>query len=190
MKKILHSAFLSVFLSLNSQAQTIVETEKIGNSELSVTMDKRVSDALNRLESTCKDKPITNNTTPTRNNNVDNNSKITNSTNNTATNKTATTNIKNMSQAEICKQNPRILGYKIQIAVVKSKEQADKIRAEFRKKFPNFKVEIDASMRPNYKILAGSYYTKESAAPDVRRIRREFGSANSIQYRVFCAEAK
>lgn len=185
MKKILFSAFLSFFLSINTQAQIITETEKIGNSELNITMDKRVSDALNRLENSCKGNTTTNNTT------TNNNTTSTyNDSNSTTTNRTATTNTKNMSQAEICKQNPRILGYKIQIAVVKSKEQADKVRAEFRRKFPNIKVEIDASMRPNYKILAGSYYTKESAAPDVRRIRREFGSANSIQYRVFCAEAK
>ena len=97
---------------------------------------------------------------------------------------------KKLSTAEICKQNPRILGYKIQVAVVKSKAEADEIGLEFRKKFPAIKVEIDASLRPNYKVLAGSFFSKESAAPDLKKVRAEFKGATSVQYRVFCEEAK
>lgn len=174
MRKILYSTILGMVFSLNAQAQIITETENIGDAELTITLDKRISDAVKQVENSCKNKS-SNRTTSTAPRNT------TNTTRNTT---------KNLSQAEICKQNPRILGYKIQVAVVKNKEEADKIRAEFRRKFPTLKVEIDASLRPNYKILAGSYYTKESANPDLRRVKKEFGSANAVQYRVFCTEAK
>lgn len=100
------------------------------------------------------------------------------------------TSSKELSKAEICKQNPRILGYKIQVNVVKSNAEANEVKAYFRKKFPNIKVETDASLRPNYKILAGSYLTKASASGDLVKIREYFKTATAVKYRVFCIEAK
>ncbi|WP_299180490.1 SPOR domain-containing protein, partial [uncultured Chryseobacterium sp.] len=95
-----------------------------------------------------------------------------------------------LTNAEICRKNPRILGYKIQITTVKSNEEANEVKAYFRKRFPNLKVETDASLRPNYKILAGSYFTKQSAASDLAKVKEYFKSAIAVQYRIFCAEAK
>jgi len=95
-----------------------------------------------------------------------------------------------LTNAEICRKNPRILGYKIQITTVKSNQEANEVKTYFRKRFPNLKVETDASLRPNYKILAGSYFTKQSAAADLSRVREYFKSAIAVQYRIFCAEAK
>ena len=160
MKKLHQISFFYLFLGFSQclTAQIETQTEKIGNKELTSTMDRRIFNVLKSLETTAH-----------------------NTSNNTN---------KNLSNAEICKQNPRILGYKIQIAIVKSKDEADKIRADFRNYFPNIKVEIDASLRPNYKILAGSYFNKESASGDLRKIRNYFKSASSVQYRIFCAEAK
>lgn len=82
------------------------------------------------------------------------------------------------------------MGYKIQVVVVKSNEEASKISVEFRNNFRNLKVEKDASLRPNYKILAGSYFSKQSAADDLRNIKRVYPSAMVIPYAVFCVEAK
>ena len=95
-----------------------------------------------------------------------------------------------MTNAEICRKNPRIMGYKIQLTVVKSNEEAREVGLYFRRRFPSMKVEIDASLRPNYKVMAGSYFTKESAASDLKRIKEYFKSAIPIQYRIFCVEAK
>lgn len=179
MKKSLKASFLGVLFTFGIfNAQVVTETQTIGNTELTITMDKRVSDGIKAIEDGCNKKAKYNNNT-TENDNV------------AKTQSTRTTpNNQNLSQAEICRKNPRILGYKIQVAVVKSKEEADKIRTDFRAKFPSIKVEVDASLRPNYRILAGSYYTKQSASGDLRRVRSAFGSANAVQYRVFCAEAK
>ena len=82
------------------------------------------------------------------------------------------------------------MGYKIQLAVVKSNEEAREVGMYFRRRFPNMKVEIDASLRPNYKVMAGSYFSKQSAAGDLGRIKQYFKDAIAIQYRVFCVEAK
>lgn len=169
--KLLKHSFLGLLLGLSASinAQITTQTETIGDTELTITMDKRIENSIEALENSCKNKankPNTINSTPQN------------------------TSGKKLSQAEICKQNPRILGYKIQVAVVKSKEEADKVRTDFRSKFPSIKVEIDASLRPNYKILAGSYYTKESASSDLRSVRKSFGGASAVQYRVFCTEAK
>lgn len=168
MKKLHQISFFYLFLGFSQclTAQIETQTEKIGNKELTSIMDRRIFNVLKSLE--C-------------NENIEKTSNLETTTHNTN---------KNLSNAEICKQNPRILGYKIQIAIVKSKDEADKIRADFRNYFPNIKVEIDASLRPNYKILAGSYFNKESASGDLRKIRNYFKSASSVQYRIFCAEAK
>lgn len=173
MKGLLKITTLILFLGTTKYFNAQIETTStsINDNELSITMDKRIGNVLRELEENCKHNP----------------NKINNS---IPANTSKNTNNKNLTNAEICKNNPRILGYKIQVAVVKSKEEADKIRADFRSKFPNIKVEVDASLRPNYKILAGSYFTKESAAPELKKVKASFGSATSVQYRVFCVEAK
>lgn len=178
MKRIIKVAILTLFLGITEQynAQIETTTTTINDNELVITMDKRIGSVLRELEENCK-------YNPNKKGSIANNSVKTNI-------PPKTTNNKPLTTAEICKQNPRILGYKIQVAVVKSKEEADKIRMDFRSKFPNIKVEVDASLRPNYKILAGSYFTKESAAPELKKVKASFGSATSVQYRVFCVEAK
>ena len=82
------------------------------------------------------------------------------------------------------------MGYKIQLAVVKSNEEAREVGMYFRRRFPNMKVEIDASLRPNYKVMAGSYLSKQTAKSDFGNVQRSFKDARLIPYRVFCAEAK
>ena len=167
MKNILKAYFILLLICFSGSAgaQIVIQKDSIGEAELTIAMDKRVSDELAALENKCNKSAAKTGSVPAAPS-------------------------KKLSTAEICKQNPRILGYKIQVAVVKSKAEADEIGLEFRKKFPAIKVEIDASLRPNYKVLAGSFFSKESAAPDLKKVRAEFKGATSVQYRVFCVEAK
>lgn len=175
MKKIFNVITLPLLMIFSAEinAQIITETETFGNAEMTTTMDTRVQNILNESADGCKKTAST--------------KKSTTKTTATSTNSTHT---KKMTQAEICRDNPRILGYKIQVGVVKSNEEANQLRTQFRQAFPNIKVEIDASLRPNYKVLAGSYLSKQSASSDLKRVRSSFKSATSVQYRVFCVEAK
>lgn len=168
---LLFSALL--FGSIN--AQTVVKNDTISGTPLTISMDQKISKLMDDTEEKCA----------RSNNNSD-------FANNDHESSGGRINVpsKTLSQAEICRRNPRIMGYKIQIAVVKSNEEAKKIGMDFRRQFPNMKVEIDASLRPNYKVMAGSYLTKQTAAPDLKRVKTAFSSAIAIQYRVFCAEAK
>ena len=156
----------------NLDAQQVVKNDTISGTPLSISMDKKVDDLLGNLEEKCLTGNSPKNDAP----------------------KTTVPKIvvpeKELTQAEICRRNPRIMGYKIQLAVVKSNDEAREVGMFFRRRFPNMKVEIDASLRPNYKVMAGSYLTKQSAAADLARIRAHFKSAIAIQYRVFCVEAK
>ncbi|MDO4763014.1 MAG: SPOR domain-containing protein [Flavobacteriaceae bacterium] len=176
MKNTFKAFFFSFFLGFTADfsAQIETQTEQIGDAELITTMDKRIRNTIENLEESCKK-------TTQKKGNISRN---------TTANPSNVSTTKELTTAEICKKNPRILGYKIQVAVVKNKEEADKIRVDFRNQFPTIKVEIDASLRPNYRILAGSYFSRESANPDLRRIRIAFSSATAVQYRVFCTEAK
>lgn len=166
---------LSFFGFYNVDAQQVVKRDTLSGTELVMTMDSRVSDAMTGLEEKCARVAV--------NNSVNNDDVPT---------RPAKIFVPNreLTNAEVCRKNPRILGYKIQITTVKSNNEANEIKAYFRKRFPNLKVETDASLRPNYKILAGSYFTKQSAASDLSRVREYFKSAVAVQYRIFCAEAK
>ena len=173
MNRILKIIPVIFLLAINNlDAQQVVKNDTISGTPLSISMDKKVDDLLENLEEKCLTGNSPKNDAP----------------------KTTAPKIvvpeKELTQAEICRRNPRIMGYKIQLAVVKSNEEAREVGMFFRRRFPNMKVEIDASLRPNYKVMAGSYLTKQSAAADLARIRAHFKSAIAIQYRVFCVEAK
>ena len=181
---------LSLFLSFSGfyhlNAQQVVEKDTIGGTEVTMTMDKDIKETMDHLEENCV---LANNRKNTRNNDDDNDYRPSTST----TPKTTPVKVvpnRALTNQEICRQNPRILGYKIQVTVVKSNEEANEVKAYFRRRFPNIKAETDASLRPNYKILVGSYFTKASAAADLAKIRQYFKSAIAVQYRVFCVEAK
>ena len=173
MNRILKIIPVIFLLAINNiDAQQVVKNDTISGTPLSISMDKKVDDLLENLEEKCLTGNSPKNDAP----------------------KTTVPKIvvpeKELTQAEICRRNPRIMGYKIQLAVVKSNEEAREVGMFFRRRFPNMKVEIDASLRPNYKVMAGSYLTKQSAAADLAKIRAHFKSAIAIQYRVFCVEAK
>ncbi|WP_027386894.1 hypothetical protein [Chryseobacterium gregarium] len=159
-------------------AQQIVKRDTLAGTELTMTMDSKVNATLESIEDKCTRVAVA---IPSRNDDDD-----------YVSPKPVKIYVpsREMSNAEICRKNPRILGYKIQITTVKSNEEANEVKSYFRKRFPNLKVETDASLRPNYKILAGSYFTKQSASSDLSRVREYFKSAIPVQYRIFCAEAK
>lgn len=169
---------LSLLGFYNIGAQQVVKKDTLSGTELIMSMDPKVSDALGSLEDKCS-RVATNNSS--RDN--DDDSSYTRPTKIYVPNR-------ELTNAEICRKNPRILGYKLQITTVKSNEEANEVKSYFRRRFPNLKVETDASLRPNYKILAGSYFTKQSAASDLSKVREYFKSAIPVQYRIFCAEAK
>ncbi len=174
--KIFSFLFLASFYSLD--AQQVVKKDTLAGTELTMTMDSRVNAALESIEDKCAKSSAS---IASRDNDDD-----------YVSPKPSKIYVPNreLTNAEICRKNPRILGYKIQITIVKSNEEANEVKAYFRKRFPNLKVETDASLRPNYKILAGSYFTKQSAASDLSKVREYFKSAVAVQYRIFCAEAK
>lgn len=166
---------MSIFGFYTFDAQQVVKRDTLSGTELVMSMDSRVSDAMSGLEEKCArvavNNPSSDYEAPARP------AKI-------------FVPSRELTNAEVCRKNPRILGFKIQITTVKSNEEANEVKTYFRKRFPNLKVETDASLRPNYKILAGSYFTKQSAAADLSRVREYFKSAIAVQYRIFCAEAK
>lgn len=168
------SLFLIAIFQINTTQAQVFTTKKdtILGTELTFSADRNVSRLIEDLESKCANK--------------NNWLKDNNNSNNSIVNSSPK---RKLSNAEICRQNPRILGVKIQLALVKSKKEADEVALYFRRRFPYIKVQQDASLRPNYKVLAGSYFTKEDAAKDLRSIRVYFKNAVPVKYMIFCAEA-
>lgn len=181
------SILFSLFSVVSLNAQQVVEKDTIAGTEVSISMDSQVKELLDNMEENCL---LANTRKTTRSDN--DNTVGSGSNSGTPTTRPSTRTVPNraLTNAEICRQNPRILGYKIQLVVVKSNEEANEVKAYFRRRFPNIKAETDASLRPNYKILVGSYFTRQSASADLARIKQYFKSALPVQYRVFCVEAK
>ncbi|NAW51663.1 SPOR domain-containing protein [Elizabethkingia argentiflava] len=97
---------------------------------------------------------------------------------------------RSLTTADICRNTPKLSGYKIQVAITNNGADANRIRYEVRRNFPDLRIELDSSLRPNYKILAGSYFSKSSGATDLKRVRHIYTSAVLVPYRIFCVEAK
>ncbi len=166
--------FCTILFSYHAFAQQVEKKDTLSGTELTISMDQKLMNDMTKIEDYC-DRVGTNN--PSNSPSFGTKPKI-------------YVADRELTTQEVCRRNPRILGYKIQIAVVKSNTEANEVKAYFRKRYPTLKVETDASLRPNYKVLAGSYFTKESASSDLSKIRKDFKSANAIQYRIFCVEAK
>ncbi|GGG43731.1 SPOR domain-containing protein [Epilithonimonas arachidiradicis] len=158
----------ALFCFYQIDAQYVVKKDTLSGTELSFSFDERVNSALEKIEGNCNritDAPAK---TPTK----------------------ILVPSRELTTAEICRKNPKIMGYKIQVVTVKSNEEARKIATEFRSNFRNLKVETDASLRPNYKILAGSYFSRQSAAEDLRNVKKVYPTALVVSYAVFCVDAK
>lgn len=174
MKKLIHFTYLFILpATYLTNAQIVSKTDTLSGTEITISASKEINNLMEGLEGKCKNKS----TNTSWNNQNEDEKKI-------SVPKKALTN------AEICRQNPRIMGYKIQLAVVKSNQEANEVKAYFRRRFPYIKTETDASLRPNYKILAGSYFSKASAAGDLKKIKEHFKSATAVQYYIFCEEGK
>lgn len=182
MKYILKIFTVLSLLTINAfEAQQVVKNDTISGTPLSMTMDKKINDLLGNVEDKCGTN-LTNNPGKSWSDGSDSSS-------NSNTPRIIVPE-RELSRSEICRRNPRIMGYKIQLAVVKSNEEAREVGMYFRRRFPNMKVEIDASLRPNYKVMAGSYLSKQTASSDFSSVQKTFKEARLIPYRVFCVEAK
>jgi len=152
---------VAVVFSQNVDAQKITNKElEINNNVYHISMDERVYAMLSDAEESCQ-----------------------------RTIHIYTPTTKPINKVDICKESPKLMGYKIQVAITKDGNEASKIRYLFGKKFPELKVEIDTNIRPNHKILVGSYFSKNSGNRDLERIKREFRSAILVPYRIFCEES-
>lgn len=135
--------------SYTANAQSVTKIDTLNGTELSISMDNRINADLESLEERC--------------------ARTEDKTSLSTTTKKKYTSNRELTTEEVCRKNPRILGFKIQVGVAKNNAEANQLKADFRSKFPHLKTQTDASLRPNYRVLAGSYFTKESASSDLRK---------------------
>ncbi|MGI9525625.1 MAG: SPOR domain-containing protein [Weeksellaceae bacterium] len=88
-----------------------------------------------------------------------------------------------------CANSQKVMGYKIQIMYTKDRNTASRTRAEFARSFPNLVPEM-VYTQPDYRVMAGDYFTKRSAAMDLNAVKRKYPGAFLVQWRVWCRKAK
>lgn len=176
-----------LFIGLSIQyvsAQEITNIkDSINGNVYSMEMDVRIDNLLKQMESDCS-KSNVNNKIKKKKNVV---SKFLDKNNNK---KKKETSFNVLSIADVCRRQPKLMGYKIQIAVVNNGNEASKIRYEIRINFPALRVELNSDLRPNYRVLAGSFFRKESGMNDLKNVRKIYHDAILIPYRIFCVESK
>lgn len=88
-----------------------------------------------------------------------------------------------------CVKNPKVMGYKIQVMYTKDRNAATRVQAEFARSFPDLVPEM-VWTRPDYRVMAGDFFTKRSAAMDLATVKRKYPGAFLVQWRVWCRKAK
>jgi len=171
MKRLFQITFVLAILGVQNigAQQLITQRDTIQGTVLETTMDTRISQLLKKREETCTQDQI-----PDK----------------TITDVMGKNETESLSVAEVCRRMPRLSGFKIQVAVVHNRTEADKIRYEVRQSYPDLRTELDSSLRPNYRILAGSFFSRQSGQSDLSRVRKSYRDAVLVPYRIFCAESK
>lgn len=94
-----------------------------------------------------------------------------------------------LTPAEKCATQNKIMGYKIQIFYTKDRNAAEKVKNDFANQNPGYTVEL-VYLAPDYRVMVGDYFTRQSAAPDLRKVQRTYSGAFTVQWRVWCRKAK
>jgi len=93
------------------------------------------------------------------------------------------------SSNDPCANQTQINGFKVQIYYSKNRSDADKVKNEFERSYPNLSAQI-AYFAPDYRVLVGDYFTKSSASKDIRKLKSKYNSSFSIPYKILCRRAK
>ncbi|MCX8676664.1 SPOR domain-containing protein [Apibacter sp. B3706] len=94
-----------------------------------------------------------------------------------------------VSPENICGRRNDIPGFMIKVGEAKTEKEINTLTTEFRKLFPELRVE-KSYLRPDWRLLAGDYFKRESAKSDLKRIKRNFPSALLVNWRIYCNRAK
>lgn len=166
------------FPLIAQETQTYISQDSISNGMLAVSMDTRIDALLEEKENLCATIRFSNTTK--------NETKTSSS-----SNENNTTVVKNPFGRDIdnCKLFPKLDGYKIQILYTKSSEEVNKVRANFARYFPTTSTE-STYLRPDFKVRAGEYLTREAASRDLKAIKSKFPTAIIVRSVVYCKRAK
>ncbi|MDR1877357.1 MAG: hypothetical protein LBQ84_07005 [Flavobacteriaceae bacterium] len=89
----------------------------------------------------------------------------------------------------VCGKRNDIPGFMIKVGEAKSEQDINAIMDKFRVEFPEFRVEKNY-LHPDWRLLAGDYFKKESGQADLKKIRGSFPTATLINWRIYCNRAK
>ena len=89
----------------------------------------------------------------------------------------------------VCGKRNDIPGFMIKVGEAKSEQEMATLMSKFRAEFPELRVEKHY-LRPDWRLLAGDYFKRESGQSDLKRIRKSFPTAVLINWRIYCNRAK
>lgn len=167
MKKIFSILLLCFILISKAQINTTAEYDSISGGYIELTIDDRIDELIEAKEKRCNLYSQTQANTPTAT---------------THTSKPYTVN-------DLCKEYPKLRGYRIQVMNSRSSEDAEKAKSIIMSQFSYLSADIDY-LRPQFKLLVGDYFSRANAAADLNAIKRRYPGALLVSAKIWCKRAK
>ncbi len=164
-----HITILIVLFTLSLSAQDnnyqYVEYDSLSNGYLSLNIDKKMDDLLESKKQRCNIAVPTN------------------------TGSSAARNDEPVKVADLCRQYPKMKGYRIQVLNTTSSDDAEKAREKVQMQFPQLSSNI-VLRYPQFRLLLGDYFTKQNAAKDLNDVKKIYPGALLVVHKIWCNRAK
>lgn len=191
MKNFLFFILLLLSIHYYNGQEKIIKVDSATGGYLTIEANKDIIDLINE-DQLCRKVPKSNipakvSTSRSDISEIDNSKVVNTKTSSSNTNSARTVNKENPKN--ICGSRRDIPGYMIKVGEAKSEQDINSMISDFRSKFPYLRVE-KTYLRPDWRLLAGDYFKKESAQADLKKIRQTYPSAMVINWRIYCNRAK
>ncbi len=162
--------FLSLFVSLMVWGQgntyTFIEYDTISNGYIEMTLDKRMDELLEAKKDRCDVVASWQNQTAKM-----------------------TKEEKKVTVVDMCREHPKMRGFRIQVLNTRSSEEAEKAKEQIQRQFPHLSSSVELR-RPQFKVLMGDYFSKANAAKDLDAVKKVHPGALLVASKIWCNRAQ
>ncbi len=168
--KVLFS-LISLVLLLSLQGQnnnyTYIEYDSLSSGYVQLTLDKRMDDLLESKKYRCDELRVW------RQSQSSNSSK----------------EETNITFKDLCKNHPKMKGFRIQVLNTRSSEDAEKAKEKLQVQFPQLSSNVELR-RPQFRVLMGDYFSKANAASDLNEVKKIYPGALLVVTKIWCNRAQ
>ncbi len=96
---------------------------------------------------------------------------------------------KKITFTDLCRNHPKMKGYRIQVLNTRSSEDAEKAKEKLQIQFPHLSSNVELR-RPQFRVLMGDYFSKANAASDLNDVKKLYPGALLVVSKIWCNRAQ